>query len=326
MASCARPTARRRQAGSRCRASPAFCPQRRDSPRHVSGIPGAVHPEHGLGLFVSFNSDPGSSALRNLVPAFIDRFFPREVPPAPDPPQELVELLDDYVGEYGALRRTYTTFERLAILVGSLQVSRAGEDQLRTSAGGRVRRWVPVEPDVFRELYSETRVAFGRDEGGKVSHLFLPGSRAYERLAWHESTALHTRALIFVGVISLLGLVGYGYRAFRRARPERRLPMAVVGVAWLACGLAVFNLLRLFQGLTGPTDEFSFGVPEPIRLVITLTLVHALIALAVAGAAVWIWIKGRGGVLARIRYSVVAAAGLLLVIFMAYWNVLGYYF
>lgn len=283
-----------------------------------------LFPEHGVGLFVSFNSDP-SSALRNLVAAFIDRFFPQEVPPAPEAPQELVERLGDYVGEYGPLRRSFTTFARLAILVGSLHVSQTEEDQLRTSSGGRVRRWVPVEPDVFRELYSETRLAFRRGEGGEVTHLFFSNGTAYEPLAWHESTALHNRVLIFVGVISLLGLLGYSYRAFRRARPERRLPVLFVGVAWLACALAVFNLLRLFQGLTGPTEEFNFGVPEPIRLLFALALVHAVIALTVAGAAVWTWIKGLGRPWVRIRYSAVAAAGLLLAAFMAYWNVLGYY-
>ncbi|MBC8475771.1 MAG: serine hydrolase, partial [Gammaproteobacteria bacterium] len=38
----------------------------------------ALFPDLGLGLFVSFNSDPGAAARSNLVPAFVDYFFPRQ--------------------------------------------------------------------------------------------------------------------------------------------------------------------------------------------------------------------------------------------------------
>ncbi len=284
----------------------------------------SLFPEHRLGVFVSYNSDPGSAARSNVIRGFVERFFPTEFPPAIDGAADVD--LADYAGQYASLRRAYTTFEKMAMLVSTLRITASDDDQLMV--GGRdTSRWVPLGDDVFRGLYTQTRLSFRRDAEGTVTHAFFSTNptAALDRLSWHQEPSLHGKLFGFVGIVALLAIVGYAFRVFRRARDEKRLPFGHVLAAWIMSALGLYYLVGLYQALAGSYDEFAFGIPGHVARLLTLGSATALLAVVVFILSAIQWIGGKGGVLARVRYSVVALSGLTLLWLLWFWNALGYY-
>lgn len=284
-----------------------------------------LFPEHQLGLFFSYNSDPGSAARSVVVRGFIDHFFPVDLPPPIE--SEAPVDLSAYAGEYAPLRRNSSTFEKLGLLVSTLKVRPAGDGQLVLSGGRRVSRWASVGDDVFRALYSDTRLAFERGPGGQVTHAFISSNptTAYDRLTWYQSTTLHGALFGAVALIAAIAIPGYAYRVVRRAPEGKRLPRPDVLAAWAMSLLNLYLLLGLYQGLTGSTDEFAFGLPRPIARLLTLGTLSALLSIPVAALAIRQWVHGRGGLAARARYGVVALSGLTMLGLLSFWKALGLY-
>ena len=135
-------------------------------------------PEQQLGIFVSFNSDPGSAARSGLVNAFFNRFFPVPRPTPIEASAALAEKLDEYTGSYTTLRRNHSTFEKMALLVGGLTISAVDGELLLGSQGG-VSRWIPVDKDVFRAKYGHNHLIARRDASGEVTH-FVADQSAFE--------------------------------------------------------------------------------------------------------------------------------------------------
>ena len=57
-------------------------------------------PEHNLGIFVSYNSDPSSRARSNVVAAFLDYFISAEFPEHIEPDLDVnLDVEDDIPGQ-----------------------------------------------------------------------------------------------------------------------------------------------------------------------------------------------------------------------------------
>jgi CubicO group peptidase (beta-lactamase class C family) len=279
----------------------------------------ALVPELGLGIFVSFNSDPGAEARGAIVTGFLDRFFP------PDLPADLVgvklDSLDDYVGEWAAMRRNRTTIERFAVVTSAFSISAAEDGQL-VMGGREPSRWIATAKDRFRALYGDTRLVFRRGDDGNVAQMFLSSTptTGFEKLAWWESPRLHTRLFALVGMVALGTVIGYGWRALRHAPEDARLPRTSVIVAWVY-GLSAIGLLTgLVYGLTTETDEFQYGLPAFVVAMLWVAKAMIVLGVAVVGLATWQIVNGSGAAGARYRYAVVALTAILLTWEIWFWN------
>ena len=280
----------------------------------------ALFPEQKLGVFVSFNSDPAATARSNVVTGFVDRFFPADLPT--DVTGTPLPSLADYAGEFVGMRRNHSTFERIAILVAALHVSATDDAQLRMSASNGTSRWIPLAPDHFRALYGQTRLVFGRDDAGNVVHAFISTNptTALEKVRWYESPRLHKRLFGIVGAIALIAALGYGWRTLRRATPQARLPLWQVVMGFVLGVLVLVQLGGLAYGLSGDTEEFAYGIPPFIEVLLRLAQVAAIVALVVAACAVTNLWRRNGAVWARARYATLAAAGLVFAWQLWFWN------
>ena len=127
-------------------------------------------PEHKLGVFISFNSEPAARARSRLFSAFLDHFFPVE---------HLAEVaasdgidIKKYAGEYVRLRTNRSGIERLGIMINNLTVS-VVDNELSFREGQNVRRFIPTGPDRFLEKYSDQPAVFQRTDSGEVTHLMI---------------------------------------------------------------------------------------------------------------------------------------------------------
>jgi len=280
-------------------------------------------PGHELGVFVSFNTDPGSRARSNLIVAFIDHFFPVDY--LRTAPEAAEVNLADYAGEYISLRSNFSTFERLAILVNNVTIS-VQDDELLV-IGRSVNRWRATAPDRFTARYSDSTMVFERNGSGEVGHV-LVGSPlgSYKRVRGLDAPGNIRLLIAFAVMVALLAVIGYGYRAFRRAPVQKRLPARDVLVGWLYAFALVGLNVQLVLTLTGNTDKFSFGVPLATHINLLLINANMLIGVAVIVFAIRQWAMGIGSVAARFRYSILAMAAVVYLWIAYYFNFFAYLF
>ena len=276
-------------------------------------------PEHDLGVFVSFNSDPGAMARSNLVPAFIDHFFPREHLGPPVDPVE--DDLASYDGEYVPLRTNSSSIEkfRMMLLAGSVDVHGA-ESGLRIGKGGGL---LPVGGGVFKSPYGGPTVVFERDADGDVSHMMVGSPLGtLERVTGLARPSVQLKLYQAMMLIMQLAVVGWVVGLFRRTAIEDRLPGHHRFVAWLQAGafLALVAALQLQMG------EIGFGMGGATKaalLAMNANLGLGLLVLAFTGEQ---WLKAHGTLARRVGYSLVAVAVLGQVWFMWTFNMIGFRF
>jgi len=282
----------------------------------------SLFPEHELGVFISFNSDPASAARSNLIAAFVDHFFPtdylRAAPEAAD-----IELTD-YEGEYIPLRSNWSGIERLGILINNLSVS-SDENELLLNASSGTSRWLATAENRFVSKYRERNLVFERDAEGAVTHMVIgsPLGSLQRVEGLNAPSNLRNLLLLMVG-IATFAVFGYGYRIFSRAPDTVRLPLIDVSLGWFFAFLLVGLYVHLGQMLAGEIDEFALGMPPAAHLNLIMMNVNVLIGIAVVGLAVRQWIIGSGGVASRIRYSALAIAALISLWVAWYFNMLTY--
>jgi len=90
----------------------------------------ALLPEHQVGLFVSYNSAGGLSALGTLLQAFLDHYFPASKATIPPPPAGFAERISQVSGTYWTTRRSSTTWEKLLVLGTGVSVTDGGNGRL----------------------------------------------------------------------------------------------------------------------------------------------------------------------------------------------------
>lgn len=291
----------------------------------------ALLPEHDVGVFVSYNSPGGVDAREELLDAFLEEFVPTEERPiertgSPSRP-------DDVEGWYRTTRIPETTVEKLAGGSSVVSVEVAADGTLVTTLGGsETKRWVEVEPLVFRELDGDDTLAFREDGAGRITHLFfgsVPVS-GFERLAQRETPPVQVGVFAVSALLLLSGTVGWSatglYHRIQGRPPGDERPR----IARWSAGTAGACFLAFVLGVVGlvVTDPLSlvYGIPSALRLLLVLPIVGAIATLGALALAVQSWRAGYWGPLKRVHYTLVVLAALAFCWLLYYWNLLGFRF
>ncbi len=292
----------------------------------------SLFPDHGVGLFVSYNSDGGRKARPELLQAFVDRYFPIPDAVPPEPPQEFAERAASYVGSYRFNRGSYTTFEKLMSLAGELRVTATSQGTLQFTMSERPTQWVEVAPMVFRQVGGmgplgsrSDDLVFEADDEGHVRRMFignLPFLAAH-KLSWWETSRFQLSLVAGSLILSLTMVIG-AVRRIRRKEPEARLARLARRLAVTVAASNLVFAIGLAVVLAGGVEQFIYGIPPLFGVLLVLPMLAALLSLGMLGfsAIIWkhtLWTRGR-----RIHYSLLTASNLSFVWFLDYWNLLGF--
>jgi len=285
-------------------------------------------PGHDVGLFVSFNSEGGRLAKSLLTKAFLDRYFPQPPPRQSAGVEGYKQRATRFEGSFEATRRTESNIEKLAGLIPSAVKVSANTDGTLSIAGGpmgtEARRWLEVEPRLFREVGGSEQVAFAEDKNGNVASMFadhLP-IVAFTKQHWWQTSTLHLGLFagsMFVFLTAVVGLPIAGLRNWRRrARPTRGARLTR-GLAWLASLLFVLFAVLLVMGLA----DLEEGISPLAKTALNVGLGGAGVAAALAVSTAFVWKNRYWGWVGRVYTTVVALTGLEFIWLLNYWNVLG---
>ena len=279
-------------------------------------------PEHNLGIFVSYNSDPGHAARTNVIQSFLDYFFPMQFPEIIQP--NLDVLLDDYTGTWINTRRNQSTFEKLSMLLSEIYIS-SDNNELIITAGSSVSRWIPVKHDYFRAKYSNKYLIFYRDDNNTTTHFSIDDGwpASFERIAWYESSRLHKILFFTVGIVTLLYLLRFIYLLMFNRDSFNGISKFDRSIAAMTSAAIVFLIYKLVIELTGDSSKFIYGIPDSIHHVFILVLIVLPLSLGVCVLSICQWVKNSGSFLARLNYGILAFVTLIFVILTWFWNILG---
>jgi hypothetical protein len=289
----------------------------------------ALLPEHGVGLFVSYNSPGGIEARDELLDALLEEYFrSEESTPQPDSGPTRGS---DVAGTYRTLRSPYTTSEKLLSVQSNVSVSVDDRGRLVTTGPGGSKRWVEVGELYFEAVDGSDALAFGETDG-EITHLFFDSRppSAYERLGASEQPATHAvvaglSLLVFLG--ATVGWTATGLWRWHRGT-TRDEPTSPLRHTRRIAGLTALSYLVFVIGLAlvvlSDPQAALLGDPLPLQVVLLFPAVGALasvMTLVLVGGA---WRQGVWPRLTRLQYTVVGVAGVVFAFVLAYWNLLWY--
>lgn len=296
-------------------------------------------PEHDVGVFVSYNSLGGAEAREYFVRAFVDEYFPPAEPHAEGQPVATATDLSRFVGDYLLNRGSLTDVTKVA--TGALPVRKAEEGGLLIAVSfpePDMARFEQVGALLFRQVDGDELVAFGQDEHGQITRLFLNSlpMLAFDRVGWHETMTFHGIVFALCLLLFLSALIGWPLGAWRRRRlqsasgaggiPRLALGPRLASARWAAgSGSGLFVLFCVFvaAALQDPT-AIAYGIPQWLAVAFALPLAAIIPTVLSVGHTVrgWRTRSWSGG--ARVHFTLVTLAAVTFLLQLHYWNLLGF--
>jgi hypothetical protein len=267
-----------------------------------------------------------------LLEAFLDRYFPAAESAEKDKQQEKTEpakpaSLARFEGDYGGVRHSYTSITKLGALFNVVKISADEGELVASGTGGAPKRFMEIEPLLFREVDGQDKLAFRQDEHGNITHLFV-GSvpyMAFEKLAWNETPAFVLALVGGCATVFLSAVVGWPWAAFiawGMPREQTAFSRMASWFGWLASLAALVWMGTTVYVLRDP-NELAFGTTREVEALLWLAPVVAGLVALVALGTLGAWIRGYWRFSGRLHYTLVLAAGLAFVWFLREWTLLG---
>ncbi|KRA82647.1 serine hydrolase domain-containing protein [Altererythrobacter sp. Root672] len=249
--------------------------------------------DDNVGLFISMNSDGQNGSPRwlreALLAQFADRYFPQELAGKPIDEKTAREHAQMLAGTYASSRGFETNFMSMLDLVGQEKV---GVDEKggilvgsAANAAGQPRKWIEVEPFVWRDRDSGMKLA-AKVEDGKVTEWrfdTISAIMSFRRVPWYKDTAWFFPVLLGAIGVVFLSAVAWPAGAIARRRYKaasryegRRLRSQRIlhGAQWLVLAVLTGWVTWFYLGLSnlsmlsGPLDPllYALQILSPIAL------------------------------------------------------------
>ena len=171
----------------------------------------ALFPERNFGYYLTTNGGGGLTLREDLFEAFLDEFFPSNVPNATNP---VDDNLDDYVGTYASNRASTTSLGKILNLFTKLKIRRSDDGKtLVSKIYGMEHTWKPLGNGRFVDMAREgEEMVIQRNS--KIFFSEAP-MLVFRPIHWYDSNITH---IVFLAVGSLLllsGLIGFPLQARR---------------------------------------------------------------------------------------------------------------
>ena len=288
----------------------------------------ALLPDHGIGFFASYNSEDAAMLPQKLLTAFIDRYYPVQKSTIQHQAQGNQETVGRFAGQYLMNRASYTTPEKLIQLFSPIVVAANPDGTLTLTSPYGDQYFIQRDPNEFYEIDGDDVLVFQEDEVGKIKYLFLNSAPmvASEKADWYQSPTFHQILLIALLILFLTVLIAapVGYFVNRvhgvdkSSRAARTARIVLISIALLTV-ILVIGMLVVFSDIVPlmKGDLSLLGILYLIPWVIAALTAVALVFTVLAWKDRYWHISG------RIHYTVVMLAGIGLVWFFYYWNLLG---
>lgn len=170
-------------------------------------------PDAGVGFFVSYNSlgKAEISPRDALWHQFMDRYFPY-APPAGVTVANASEDAKTVSGSYIVSRRMESNFLAVLTPLEQLKVSPSSSDNTVTASelkdlNGKPKHFREIGPLLFRDVNGQSRIAFKRDDSGRLVLVIDYPFMVFQRASWYRSSTFNLVVICAALGVFLLTLV-----------------------------------------------------------------------------------------------------------------------
>jgi CubicO group peptidase (beta-lactamase class C family) len=228
--------------------------------------------DQNLGFFVSYNSLGKTENSPRLVlwHAFLDRYFPYQVPAA-QAPSTAAQDADQVAVRYMSSRRAQTTILKPLTLLGEYKIIKNADGTVSASDGmkdlnGKPKKFAEIGPLLFRDVNGQDLVGFKRDDAGKLVQVGDYPFEVGQEVPASENSGLDMPILIGSMIVFALILLTWPIGGIIRrhyGRPldispaERKLRrilrvVATLDLLFLICFATYFSVAEGDYGLLFP--------------------------------------------------------------------------
>jgi CubicO group peptidase (beta-lactamase class C family) len=296
-------------------------------------------PEQNLGVFVAYNSQGGSDLTNQHLGfqrAFFDHYYPAPAVEPIQPPADFAERAGRFEGSYrltgGTPGTSYTTLEKFAGLLETVEISDSGDGTLLFKNPWAEWRFVEVKPLYFRQVDGSFHILFREDDQGRITRMFTDFTPmfAFEKLRWYGTPAFNMALVLgcVLVFVSMIPVVLIRFIRDRRASSDRKpAPRGTRAAYWIIVGICLLNLLFVVGTVVWGSNLVPFfGVSMIYKIVLGLGVLGAVLTVGALIYSVLAWKRSYWGIAARVHYTLVTVAALAFVWFLNYWNLLGWRF
>jgi CubicO group peptidase (beta-lactamase class C family) len=291
----------------------------------------------GLGFFVSYNSTGKGeiSPRTSLWTHFLDRYFPYNPPPAPKPASAATDAAT-VSGRYMSSRRSQTNFLEVTSMQDELSVTPAEKDSgdIKVDAlkdfNGEVKTWQEIAPLVYRAVNGQDKLAFRRDERGRLQLVpSFPGV-VYQRVSLPQDKKFNLPLLISCLVIMGLTLLFWPVGAMIRRHYHQRLELDAGqrrDRLWirLVCALDIIFVVAMIHAFSNlEAGGLSESLDLQLNLIQAVAVLGALGTLLVLIACLRAWRDRNLWLWAKVGNFLVLLACIGFTWFVLYWNLLDF--
>jgi CubicO group peptidase (beta-lactamase class C family) len=287
-------------------------------------------PEENVGVYISTNGTAGANTVEGFTNAFMDRYYPVETAGSLNSPPGFEERIQPFLGEYYLARTSFTSYERIISLLGTVQLSINPEGNLQANMGGEISQYVELEPGLLQETMNpNNRLLYLAGEDGQ-HYIIPPIPFTFIKSPWYATTGFQMMLLGFSAVMFIGMLVGWPVTAIKnrkRREPQSGQARAARWIGFLAALTALVFLVWFISIFTSIHPAYGvpsllFQEPPGFNILMILPVILTVLAVGMLVFAVLAWIKNwwsRGG---RIFYTLLTLAVLVFVWQLIYWNFL----
>lgn len=287
-------------------------------------------PEENIGVFISANSSSyPNSRSREFIDKFIydlfaqlmpDRIVDNEEPKVSPKIGSVDEPLEKFAGTYRYTQYAYTTFDKVAVLIGlapEIEIVSKGDTLEVLPYNDKL---VPISDLTFHSGF-DRYVAFDRDTKGDISYFFA-GAFAFHKLKWYEPVNFQ---IFWVGSIILIFLIFIISSAVRKLFVRNKKRHLIKNVNFSIASLIIlFIAVFAFGLITTDPLEFFYGIP----LLIKMALVLPLIIIPLVLVAIYLLTKAillkELGTFDLVYQSIIVFAALFFIPWLMYYHLIGF--
>jgi len=277
-------------------------------------------PEHGLGLFISYNSSRGKMAQIAFAQDFFSHYFPHTMQPTLSLHEK---KLKSYTGTYRSTLINLTTPEKLTNLAQSMIVRLAGNGNLQIfSLVMPPMELQAIGDGIFQDISTGERVVIAERNG--IRHVFVENwpEQAFTEITWHETPQLHFLLFATSFVVFLSAVFKFARAAFI-SHPageivnivERWARITSVAMSLIFIAFIVSAVYTFVVGM-------AFGTPAYIVVIAKILPLAVFLSLVLVILAILMWSRRIVGVGAALHYNLVALMGLVVSWQLVYFNML----
>jgi hypothetical protein len=143
---------------------------------------------------------------------------------------------------------------------------------------------------------------------------------------WYETPAVQGGLTVgFFAVFLSACLVWPAVALFRRWRGWPSPPLAPLATPWLAFLVSVLNVgFVVGMAIAVFHADLDYGLPPAVRALLAVPLVSAGLTAILAVCVFLVWRNGSGTRLRRAYLSLIALTSVGFLLFLGFWNLLGY--